>query len=213
MPLTTNLVAADGQVGTAAADVPDSAHPDNSKRIPGNGGIWVGIYCVLVEFLLLFGVYFLAKAHHPEAFASGPDRLATLAGVGITLLLLTSGYCMVKALQAIRRDDRSAALRWIVLAMALGAGYPLIKFFEIRWNVAHGLGAEAGVFYLVYYYLTLNHLVHVSWGLLGLGWVAARTALGAYSAQEHSGLEAAGLYWHTTDVIWLVIFPLFYVLR
>jgi cytochrome c oxidase subunit 3 len=139
--------------------------------------------------------------------------LVTTAGVTITLLLLTSGYCMVKAVAAIRADRRQATLRWVVFAILLGLGYPLVKFFEIRWNVAHGIDGEAGIFYTTYYYLTLNHLVHVSWGLMGLLWVAVRTALGVYSSHDHGGLEAAAVYWHTTDVIWLVIFPFFYVLR
>jgi cytochrome c oxidase subunit 3 len=182
-------------------------------RIPGNGGIWIGIFCVLVEFLLLFGVYFVSKAHNPEAFAAGPDKLATMAGTLITLLLLTSGYCMLKALELIRRDNSRASLYWIVSGIVLGLGYPLVKYFEIRWNMAHGVEGGVEVFYTVYYYLTLNHLVHVTWGLLGLAWVAVRTALGSYSADSHRGLEAAALYWHATDVIWLVIFSLFYVLR
>lgn len=183
------------------------------RRIPGNSGIWVGIFCVLVEFLMLFIVYFVAKVHHPQAFESGPDKLLTLAGVTITLLLLTSGYSMVKAVESIRRNDATRAFRWVVLALLLGCGYPLVKFFEIRWNVAHGVDGQTGIFYTVYYYLTLNHLVHVFWGLLGLAWVAFRTNRGAYSSGEYSGLEAAAVYWHTTDVIWLVIFPFFYILR
>ena len=182
-------------------------------RIPGNAGIWVGILCVLVEFLMLFTVYFVAKAHNPEAFNNGPDKLLTIAGTTITLLLLTSGYCMVKAVESIRHDDHKLALRWIIGAIVLGCGYPIIKWFEISWNVANGINGEAGVFYTVYYYLTLNHLVHVSWGLLGLLWVSIRTGLGFYNSDNYRGLEAAALFWHTTDVIWLVIFPFFYILR
>lgn len=197
---------------TAQAAVPPAPTFDK-ERVPGNSGIWVGIFCVLVEFLLLFGVYFIAKAHHREAFLSGPDKLATIAGVTITLLLLTSGYAMVKAVAAIRLDQRRVSLGWVILAIALGCGYPIIKYFEIRWNVANGIDGEAGIFYTTYYYLTLNHLVHVSWGLLGLMWVAVRTWLGMYSPEDYSGMEAAAVYWHTTDIIWLVIFPFFYVLR
>jgi len=192
--------------------IPTDADID-TRRVPGNGGIWVGIFCVLVEFLMLFIVYFIAKAHHPEAFQSGPDKLVTLAGVTITILLLTSGYCMVKAVESIRQEAPTTAFRWILLAMLLGFGYPLVKFFEIRWNIAHGVDGQAGIFYTVYYYLTLTHLVHVFWGLLGLGWVALRTNRGIYTSKDYSGLEAAAVYWHTTDIIWLVIFPFFYVLR
>lgn len=190
--------------------------PDNTfgyRRIPGNSGIWVGVFCVLVEFLLLFSVYFIAKVHYPDDFVTGPDKLLTVAGTSITLLLLTSGYCMVKAVETIRKDKSNNAFWWIVLAFVLGCGYPLIKYFEIRWNIANGVDNKAGIFYGVYYYLTLNHLVHVSWGLMGLAWIAFRTRFGAYSANNYSGLEAAAIYWHTTDVLWLVIFPFFYVLR
>ena len=181
--------------------------------MPGNSGIWVGIFCVLVEFLVLFTVYFVAKVHNPEAFNTGPDKLLTTAGIAITLFLLTSGYCMVKAIEAIRRDNNKATLRWIIAAILLGFGYPVIKYFEIRWNIAHGVDGEAGTFYTVYYYLTLNHLVHVSWALLGLFWVAFRTGFGIYSSKDYRGLEAAALFWHTTDVIWLALFPFFYILR
>lgn len=184
---------------------------DRLGHIPGNRGIWVGIFCVLVEFTLLFGVYFIAKAHNPVDFRTGPDTLMTMAGVAITLFLLTSGYCMVKALAEIRQGQIRAAYLWVLAAILLGMGYPVIKYFEITWYIGKGIGG--GVFYGTYYYLTLNHLVHVSWGLMGLIWVGARTALGGYDADNHSGLEAAALYWHTTDVIWLTIFPLFYVLR
>lgn len=198
-------------MGSVECALPTSE--DGPNRIPGNRGIWVGIFCVLVEFLLLFCVYFIAKAHHPEAFRTGPDKLLTIAGTSITLLLLSSGYCMVKAVAAMRANSPRITLRWIAAAIVLGCGYPVVKLLEIRWNVAHGIDGQAGIFYTVYYYLTLNHLVHVFWGLLGLLWTAVRTALGVYSPADYGGLEAAAVYWHTTDVIWLAIFPFFYVLR
>ena len=185
----------------------------SSGRIPGNRAMWVGIFCELTEFALMFAVYFVARAHHPDVFAAGPARLSLLAGTGYTMMLLTSGWCVARALHAMRSSRQQACLRWLAAALLFGLGYPVIKLMEVRWNLAHGLDGSAGAFIVTYYYLTFNHLIHVFWGLLGLGWVMLRTGTGSYSAAEHAGLEAFACYWHTTDIIWLMIFPLFYVLR
>lgn len=189
------------------------AAPPSPQRIPGNKAIWVGIFCEITEFALMFLVYFIARAHHPEAFQAGPGRLSLAAGTLYTVLLLTSGYCAARAVHAMRANRRTGCLRWLGGALVAGAGYPLVKLFEVRWNLSHGLDGSAGPFVITYYYLTFNHLIHVFWGLLGLLYVMVRTATAAYSATEHAGLEAFACYWHVTDIIWLMMFPLFYVLR
>jgi cytochrome c oxidase subunit 3 len=189
------------------------AHAPPAGRIPGNKAMWVGIFCEVTEFALMFLVYFVARAHHPEAFAAGPARLSLLAGTAYTLMLLTSGWCVARALHAMRATQSQRCLRWLAAAFVFGLGYPVVKLFEVRWNLAHGIDGDAGVFVVTYYYLTFNHLIHVFWGLLGLLWVMLRTVTGSYSADEHVGLEAFACYWHTTDIIWLMIFPLFYLLR
>lgn len=183
-----------------------------SGRIPGNRGIWVGITCVFVEFGVLFIVYFVARAHFPEIFRSGAEQLSRTAGTLITLLMISSSFCLAAAVVSIRNGARKTSLRWLIAGLILAFGYPITKLFEIRWNLAHGIDAQAGVFVGAYYYLTLNHLVHASWGILGMLWVLVRHAAGIYTAEEYSGLEALASYWHSTDIIWLVIFPFFYVL-
>ena len=126
--------------------------------------------------------------------------------------MLTSSFLVARAVLAIRADHADRALRWLAAAFLTGLGYPLMKVLEVRWNLARGLDGSGDVFQLAYYYLTFNHLVHVSWGLLGLAWVMARTATGGYSVGDHRGLIAFASYWHATDLIWLMIFPLFYIL-
>ena len=185
---------------------------DNARRIPGNKGIWVGITCEFVEFAVLFAVYFIARAHFPDAFHEGAQRLNLLAGTGITLLMITSSYCIACSVNAVRLGRQRAAVIWLVAGLIIALGYPVAKVLEIQWNLAHGINGESGIFFTVYYYLTFNHLVHATWGILGILWVLARLIFNAYSAEDYVGLEALASYWHATDIIWLVIYPFFYVL-
>lgn len=189
-----------------------TAAVDAGKAVPGNRAIWVGIFAELTEFALMFLVYFFARVNHPQAFHEGPQKLSLAAGTVNTLIMITSSFLVARAIHSIRADRRVACLRWLVAALVVAIGYPVVKFLEIRWNVEHGLTGDGDVFQMSYYYLTFNHLVHVSWGLLGLMWVIARTWFGGYSASMHNGLVAFASYWHATDLIWLMIFPLFYVL-
>lgn len=184
----------------------------DARNVPGNTGIWVGISCELVEFTLMFAVYFIARAHYPDVFHAGAERLSRTAGTAITLLMVTSSYFVACSVAAMRAGRRRRSLLWLAAGLLAALGYPIAKYLELRWNLAHGLDGRSGIFFTVYYYLTFNHLVHASWGILGMIWVLARHLAGGYSADDHAGLEALGSYWHATDIIWLVIFPLFYVL-
>lgn len=200
----------------SAATVSLAAPPPNAaageRRIPGHKGIWVGIACELVEFSVLFIVYFVARAHFPEAFAAGSERLNRGAGLAITLCLVSSSFCVAAAVATLRADRRRQSLLWLGAAVILAFGYPAAKIYELNWNLAHGIDGGSGIFFTVYYYLTFNHLVHAGWGILGMLWVLGRHLYGAYTSEDHAGLEALGSYWHATDMIWLVLFSFFYVL-
>lgn len=187
-------------------------HWDTARRFPGNKGIWVGITCEFVEFALMFVVYFIARHYNPDAFREGPEKIWTTAGAVNTGIMVTSGFFIARSVYAMRSDKRRTAMLWLIAAMTIALGYPVVKILEVDWNLAHGIDGRAGIFYTVYYYLTFNHMVHACWGILGIGWVLARMMANVYSAEQHDGLEALACYWHATDIIWLAIFPLFYVL-
>jgi len=184
-----------------------------SGRIPGNWAIWVGILSEMTEFAMMFLVYFIAKAHNPELFHIGPTRLNTLAGAVNTLVLLSSSYFVAKAMLAIRAGRVVASMRWLWGAVGAGVAYLLIKWFEYRWNGAHGLSTDTDLFFTVYYYTTFNHLLHVGWGSCAILWGIFGLKTGKFTAREHAGLEAVAVYWHMIDLAWIVIFPLLYVLR
>ena len=126
--------------------------------------------------------------------------------------MVSSSFCIAAAVITIRNGQRRASIACLVLGLLIALSYPLLKWHEIQWNLAHGINGEAGIFFTVYYYLTINHMVHAFWGILGMLWVLTRHSFGIYSAENHDGLEALASYWHATDLIWLVIFPFFYVL-
>ncbi|MDD2744285.1 MAG: cytochrome c oxidase subunit 3 family protein [Rhodocyclaceae bacterium] len=185
---------------------------ETGGRIPGNKGMWVGITCEFVEFAVLFVVYFVARANFPDAFQQGADKLSRESGTIITLLMVTSSFFIACSVNSMRAGLRRQSIYWLVAGLIVALGYPVAKYLEITWNLAHGINGESGIFFTVYYYLTFNHLVHATWGILGILWVLVRHLFGGYSAEDYHGLEALASYWHATDIIWLIIFPMFYVL-
>ncbi|MEH6579291.1 MAG: cytochrome c oxidase subunit 3 family protein [Amphritea sp.] len=188
-------------------------YPPKANRIPGNGAVWVGIFSEMSEFALMFMVYFVAKVHYQEIFSEGPLKLNTLAGTLNTLAMLTSSYFVARAMLSIRQNRLQACVYWLWGAVGCGVVYLIIKYWEYRWNVAHGIEVETNLFFGVYYYMTFNHFLHVGWGSGAILWAIYRLKSGAYSAENHEGLEAIACYWHMIDLTWIVMFPLLYVFR
>ncbi len=160
----------------------------------------------------MFIVYFFARANNPQLFLEGPQKLSVLAGTANTVIMVTSSFFIARAVLSMRLGRTTTSFHWLTAAFFTAVCYPLIKFMEIRWNISQGLTGNGDAFQMSYYYLTFNHLVHVSWGILGLLWVMAQTHFGGYSTKNHDGLVAFASYWHATDLIWLMIFSAFYVM-
>lgn len=197
---------------TVAEHLPLRDAAPHTGRIPGNKGIWVGICCELVEFLVLFAVYFVARAHYPQEFATDAGRLNIGSGIWITVAMVSSSFCIAASVITLRDGRRRTSIAWLVAGLLLALSYPVVKIHEVQWNLAHGIDGTAGIFFTVYYYLTINHMVHAFWGILGILWVLFRHVTGVYTSEQHDGLEALASYWHATDLIWLVLFAFFYIL-
>lgn len=195
---------------------PPFTHPLEQTRAhqtPGNIAIWVLIFAELSEFALFFIVFLVARAHNQELFAAGPGRLNTVAGALNTLILISSSYCVARAVQAIQEGQVKSAQGWLWATIGAGLGYCLVKGWEYFWNHQQGIDSKTDLFFSIYYYLTFNHLLHVLVGMCVLIFVALRTRLGHYTREDHEGFESAACYWHMIDLVWLIIFPLLYVLH
>ncbi|OIQ87849.1 cytochrome c oxidase subunit 3 [mine drainage metagenome] len=182
-----------------------------ARELPGDFAMWMFIFAELTVFALLFAAYALARASHAAEFAAAQAALNHAAGWGETVLLATSGWCVARARRAIAAARAASCSRWLFAALALGAGFALLRAAEFDADFARGVALDASLFDMFYLALTFFHFMHVLMGLPILAVVGWRAHRGRYGATDHAGVETAGAYWHMVDLLWLVLFFLVYV--
>ena len=107
----------------------------------------------------------------------------------------------------------TAGLRWLLAAMACGAGFGVVKLAEYAAKLNQGIDLTSNTFYTLYLMLTAFHFLHVVVAMLALGYLAVRLQRGAYGSHDSHAMETGAAFWHMVDLLWIVLFPLVYVLR
>lgn len=167
--------------------------------------IWVLIFSELAAFGLFLGAFVIARALHPTVFAAGQATLdARLAGIN-TIVLVTSGWAAARATTAARAGERGRARGWLFGAMALGGVFIAVKLTEYAGEIASGNGLETSPFFTLYFLLTGFHLLHVGLGIV----ILAVVSRGARPA----GVETGTAFWHMVDLLWIVMFPIIYLVH
>ncbi|MBR0714659.1 cytochrome c oxidase subunit 3 family protein [Bradyrhizobium liaoningense] len=175
------------------------------EDLPGDPMMWVLIFSELAVFGLCLGAFSVARAIHPVMFASGQAALDShLAGIN-TVVLVTSGWLAARGTRAARAGERAASRRWLCGAMALGAAFVAVKLFEYAGEIGQGIGLETSPFFTLYFLLTGFHLLHVCLGIIILAVVIRRA--------EAVGVETGTAFWHMVDLVWIVMFPILYLVR
>lgn len=187
--------------------------PVDNWKVPGNIAVWILIFAELTEFGFFFVAFLIAKALNPDIFFEGVAQLHTNAGMLNTFILLTSSYFIAHAIKSIQSAKRERCLLFLYLTLLCGAAYCGIKAWEYHWNEAANIGIRTNLFFSIYYYLTFNHWLHVGMGMCVISWVTVKLHLNLYNKNDYEGLESAASYWHMIDLVWIIIFPLLYVLR
>jgi nitric oxide reductase NorE protein len=184
-----------------------------AKRLPGDLAIWVFILAEMLAFAVFFASYAFARAGNVEMFNLYQQTLDRNAGAINTLLLVTGSWFVVLAVQAAHRDDSPAAARHIALGFLCGAGFLAIKVYEYAVKFGEGISLSTNTFYMFYISLTFFHFMHVILGMVILAILWVKTRQGAYGSRDAHGLESGAAYWHMVDLLWIVLFPLVYVMR
>ena len=201
---------------SAAALPADS--PAVRRSPPGDLAIWVFILAELLVFGVFFAAYACTRAKHVELFNTMQLTLDLDAGAINTVFLLASSWCVARAVAAIRQPSRQARRRpasadFLLVALLCGAGFLGVKLFEYQAKLSLGINLTTNTFYMFYLSLTFFHFMHVILGMVILFVVWRKTLAGGYSAADHHGMETGASYWHMVDLVWIILFPLVYVVR
>ena len=185
-------------------------------------GVWLFLFTELLLFGGLFFLYSVYRFVNQEQFHLAAKELNTLIGTFNTIILLTSSLTMALSIAAIQRNNKSLSIFFQALTILLAFGFLVNKYFEWSIKFHHGIfpGSEVLLnkpkgeilFFGLYYVMTGLHGLHVIIGIILIGVMTRLTIKNVINQDSYVKLEAAGLYWHLVDIIWIFLFPLFYLI-
>lgn len=184
---------------------------------PGDFGIWIIIYIELITFGALFLGYAFSRRLDVELFNQSQLLLEQYLGFINTLILISSSFFLVKAIELIKKSTdikkNIYASRWISFAMLFGLLFLILKAFEFKIKYEQGIDLSTNTFFMFYYLLTVFHFMHVILGIIILYNLYKNTKQGIYTNNNLMGLETGVSYWHMVDLLWIILFPLIYIMR
>lgn len=211
-------------------------HFDNleQQREAGTIGMWV----FLVQEIMFFGGLFLAYTIYrwmfPVAFATASNHLNVTLGATNTIVLIVSSLTMALAVYYAQTGSRRNQIIFLLVTMALGTTFLVIKAFEyydkyrdnlipgslipgrpFHWENPLPVGVterNLEMFFWIYFAMTGLHALHMIIGLGILAYLVYYAYKGRFTPEYHAPVEISGLYWHFVDIIWIFLFPLLYLL-
>ncbi len=205
---------------THAAHGAEYAHRDD---VGSRMGMWLFLFTELILFGGLFIAYAVYRYTYPLEFHLAARELDTLLGTINTIILLTSSLTAAMSITAMQEGKKDLTLLLIGLTIVLAGLFLVNKYFEWGHKFDVGLYPQSEVmlakpagevmYFGLYYVMTGLHGLHVIIGMAILLWVGRQVATSAVNAGSYVRLESAALYWHLVDIIWIFLFPLFYLLH
>ena len=207
----------------SAAHAADPAHVDTSTGVDSRKmAFWtfIGSECLL--FGSLIATYMAYKGDsitgpypHDTVLQSGEvvEGVLDIPLTSIsTAVLLFSSLFMVLGLAAVQRGDRRRSVLWLGMTAVFGAIFLGFQTYEFTHFYHVGLTLSSNLFGSTFFVLTGFHGAHVFAGVIYMTTMTVLAAAGRLGPEKSLNVEIAGLYWHFVDVVWIVIFPLVYLI-
>ncbi|MEU6348247.1 cytochrome c oxidase subunit 3 [Streptomyces sp. NPDC047072] len=182
--------------------------PERQRHIPGEPGLWVFLLGDMIMFSVFFGFVAVLHGRHPRMFRASQQALHPDLGLLNTLLLLTASALVARGLRQLRGGGPARTLPWALLC---ALGFAVVKGCEYALVIRDGHTPGSNEFFMYYFVFTGIHLAHLA---IGIGALTVLIVLSRRPAPSRGRLlvaEGAAAYWHMVDLLWLLLFPLFYL--
>lgn len=202
------------------AEVSAHVHRDD---VGARMGMWLFLFTELILFGGMFIVYAVYRFMYGNEFALAAKELDTLVGTINTLVLLTSSLTMAMSITAIQKENKTLSMILVGATILLALTFMVNKYFEWGAKFSHGifpggdelLNKTNGeiLYFGLYYVMTGLHGLHVIIGAVLLSIMMYFIHTNHINKDSFVKLENSGLYWHLVDIIWIFLFPLFYLIH
>lgn len=186
-------------------------------------GMWLFLFTELILFGGMFLLYAVYRYNYHDAFVLASKELDTLVGTINTIILLTSSLTMVLSIAAIQKNNKTLSIIFLVLTILLAFGFMINKYFEWGAKFHHGIYPKGPellnktngeiIYFGLYFVMTGLHALHVIIGIGILTYMLVLLIKNKIVYDNYVKLENSGLYWHLVDIIWIFLFPLFYLIH
>ncbi len=191
----------------------EKSQSGQTARLPGDPGVWVFIIADMGAFALFFLIFTAGRIASPALFEASRQHLDATLGLINTVILLTSSLFMVRAVEAAHAGERKAVARNLGLTILIGLGFAVTKIIEYRAKGAAGIGLTTNEFYTYYFVFTGIHFLHFVIGIGALLMMLAKARRDDLDDRFRVWIESVGCYWHMVDLLWIMLFPMLYLLR
>jgi cytochrome c oxidase subunit 3 len=185
-------------------------------------GMWLFIFTELLLFGGLFIVYSVFRYKNPVAFHLAAEELDVTIGTINTVILLVSSMTVAMSVTAVQLGEKKRAIGLLAITIILALVFLINKYFEWSGKFGHGiypgseklieLGTGEVLFFGLYFAMTGLHALHIIIGVTILLVMLMKVSNDTIDSGYYVQLENSGLYWHLVDLIWIFLFPLFYLI-